>query len=264
MLDVGCGKGYMAFKLAPFLGDTANIYGIDSEPNWIREANNRTQLYTNNLDKEFIFKVGDSYDLPFESNLMDLTVCQTLLIHLSTPEKAIAEMIRVTKPGHNIIAFEPNNRINSLIMNNLNEIDEKYETVMRKVDSALRVELGKKSINEGLNSLGDIIHEFFYRAGFKNVRVWISDKAATLIPSYDTEEKQAIRDEIIHWMEYNEANYDYDKNLKYYLAGGGKECDFLLFWQEQEQRKQRDLSLLREGRYISSGGVLFYIIVGTK
>jgi ubiquinone/menaquinone biosynthesis C-methylase UbiE len=203
MLDVGCGKGYMAFKIAPFLGNNAKIHGIDSEPKWIQEAQEKA-IISPVYYRDFSFQVGNAYNLPFDDNSMELTVCQTLLIHMNEPEKVITEMIRVTKQGHNIIAFEPNNRTSSLVLRNLNESNSSYESMMRTVDAAIRMENGKKSLGEGFNSIGDLVPEYFEKAGLENIKVWLCDKVTSLIPPYDDEEKQAIRDEMIEWMENNE------------------------------------------------------------
>src|SRR5690606_20182926 len=39
------------------------------------------------------FLVGDAYTLPFGPDEFDVSVCQTLLIHLSDPLKALREMV---------------------------------------------------------------------------------------------------------------------------------------------------------------------------
>jgi SAM-dependent methyltransferase len=47
--------------------------------------------------------VGDAHSLPFPENKFDAILCTEVLEHLHTPEKAIAEMKRVLKPGGQLV-----------------------------------------------------------------------------------------------------------------------------------------------------------------
>ncbi len=51
--------------------------------------------------------VGNEIPLPDES--VDMAMCQTLLMHLKKPEKALQEMKRILKPGGIIMCKEPDN-----------------------------------------------------------------------------------------------------------------------------------------------------------
>jgi ubiquinone/menaquinone biosynthesis C-methylase UbiE len=264
LLDVGCGKGYMAFKLSKYLGKQACVYGLDAEAKWIREATQKTNILNQNPDIRFKFVQGDACHLPFSDNCIDITVCQTLLIHLKEPEKAIAEMVRVTKPRRLVVALEPNNFANSVVINNISELSMGIEQTLKKIEANLRMERGKMALGEGYNSLGDLVPEFFYRAGLKNIQVWLCDKPGALIPPYDTIEKKARRDEWLGWMNSKQAIYDYDECLRYYLAGGGNKPDFDAFWKTQEAEKIRMADALQKGEYVSAGGQMFYIVAGEK
>ncbi|MBI2099171.1 class I SAM-dependent methyltransferase [Candidatus Uhrbacteria bacterium] len=47
--------------------------------------------------------VGDAHALPFPDNSFDLVLCIEVLEHLKSPERAIAEMKRVLRPGGKLI-----------------------------------------------------------------------------------------------------------------------------------------------------------------
>jgi ubiquinone/menaquinone biosynthesis C-methylase UbiE len=264
LLDVGCGQGYMAFKLAGRLARNASVYGIDAEAKWVGEAEDQAKTFPNSNVVNFKFIPGDACNLPFADNSMDISLCQTLLIHLAEPEKAVAEMVRVTRPGGHVVAFEPNNIVNSLILNSQAELNNSVEQTMMKVEIQLRMEKGKMALGEGFDSLGDVVPELFHRAGLCNIQVWLGDKAGVLIPPYDTAEKKARRDELLGWMVSGQANYDYDQRLRHYTAGGGAKADFDLFWQTQESERLRSVNALQHEKYISVGGQMLYIIAGTK
>src|SRR4029079_1327620 len=84
------------------------------------------------LEDRFSYRQGEAQRLPFPDSSFDLTTCQTLLIHLPDPGAAIAEMLRVTKPGGLVAVAEPNNLTESLLLDSISNqagIDEIVELV---------------------------------------------------------------------------------------------------------------------------------------
>ncbi len=51
--------------------------------------------------------VGDAHHLPFPDGSFDAAVCETLLEHVTEPERVISEMRRVLKPGGKIYVMMP-------------------------------------------------------------------------------------------------------------------------------------------------------------
>jgi SAM-dependent methyltransferase len=97
MLDVGCGNGHWTRILAPYLEKHASITAVDSDPRWFQE-NKELEEFFDNSSQSFELKEGNAQRLPFQDNSFDLVTCQTLLIHVPEPAKAISEMKRVVKP----------------------------------------------------------------------------------------------------------------------------------------------------------------------
>ncbi|HID64793.1 MAG TPA: methyltransferase domain-containing protein [Anaerolineae bacterium] len=91
--DVGTGTGYVATSLAPLVH---KVYGVDASAEMLRvaEENMRQQGLTN-----VEFKAGDGLNLPFEDNSLDAVFANMYLHHIEEPPQAIAEMVRVLKPG---------------------------------------------------------------------------------------------------------------------------------------------------------------------
>lgn len=97
VLDVGCGLGFLAKTIEKFM-KSLEIHGIDCSPELIEKAKE---------DSTIQFITGDTYNLPYPESFFDLTICQTLFMHLANPERALEEMVRVTKPSGQITAIEP-------------------------------------------------------------------------------------------------------------------------------------------------------------
>lgn len=91
--DIGTGTGYVAMGLAPLVH---KVYGVDASAEMLRVAEeNMHQQGLTNVE----FKMGDGLNLPFEDNSLDAVFANMYLHHIGEPLLAIAEMVRVLKPG---------------------------------------------------------------------------------------------------------------------------------------------------------------------
>jgi ubiquinone/menaquinone biosynthesis C-methylase UbiE len=262
MADIGCGKGMMALKLAGFLSPGAQVFGLDRERRYIKAAKQKVRHRNPAPDVHFHFEEGDAHHLPYESDSLDVTLCQTLLIHIEDPAAVIREMIRVTRPGGWVVAMEPNNLAPNLMFDRYIETDYDVDEVLQVIGVRLRIEKGKKRLGEGFNSLGDVLPDLYSRAGLENIQVWLSDKAMPIIPPYDSHEMRVRVAQMITWIESGEAGFGYDENLRYYLAGGGKKSDFESYWQRVSLYKLSMLKKLKQQEFISAGGSVMYVVAG--
>lgn len=88
ILDAGCGEGFSLAKLSESkIGK--KLEGID----YSREAVALSQRLFPTLG----FKYGSIYSLPYKDNSFDLVVCTEVLEHLDDPQKALSEVLRVSK-----------------------------------------------------------------------------------------------------------------------------------------------------------------------
>ena len=95
VLDVGCGTGIAALTAAR-LG--ARVTGIDLTPELVAHA--RENAAVMNLDVEL--SEADAEALPFDDAAFDVVLSQFAHMFAPRPEVAIAEMLRVLKPGGTI------------------------------------------------------------------------------------------------------------------------------------------------------------------
>ena len=93
ILDVGCGPGFLVKEIAS-RGKCFDVYGADLSSHAIRMAKNNCKDLNNAH-----FKKASVYKLPFPDNAFDMVVCKDSLHHFDDLQKALGEMLRVTKDG---------------------------------------------------------------------------------------------------------------------------------------------------------------------
>jgi ubiquinone/menaquinone biosynthesis C-methylase UbiE len=103
LLEVGCGTGDLVRDLARLVGQTGVVIGIDKSQILIDECR-KTSLGLN-LAAEY--RLGDVSALEFSDGSFDGCCASFLLMHLSDPRAALAEMVRVTRSGGRIALREP-------------------------------------------------------------------------------------------------------------------------------------------------------------
>ena len=94
VLEIGCGGGRAAVALA-WRGHTVDA--IDSAPNML--AITREHAVDAGVDALISTKVGSAYCLDFPNNSFGLVLAIGVIPYLESPQKALAEMTRVVKPG---------------------------------------------------------------------------------------------------------------------------------------------------------------------
>lgn len=94
ILDVGCGTGEITVRLAD-LYPRATITGVDLIEPHLDAARARATAFGSRVR----FQVADAFALPFDADAFDLVVCRHMLQAVPRPDDAIAEIVRVARPG---------------------------------------------------------------------------------------------------------------------------------------------------------------------
>lgn len=262
LADIGCGQGLMAFLFAPHLADDASVIGIDYEKKYIKQATQKARKVSRDTGVSFNFEVGDANRLSLAENSQDVVMCQTLLMHMKSPEAVISEMARCTKEGGLVVAIEPNNLVSNLMFDTYAQTDYEVEDMLEFLEIRLRCEKGKKALGEGFSSIGDVLPDLFEKAGLKNTQVFISDKSLNLFPPYDTREKRMRAAQMIDWIENQTGGFGYDEVWRQYRAGGGGKKSFDAYWLRATRYQQQLLRDLKNQECFLSGGNLMYVVVG--
>lgn len=102
LLDAGCGRGYIALKLAQ-KNPTARITGIDFSLMQVREARKlqNIQKVTNCR-----FEQGDAMSIRFAKNSFDAAVSIGSIKHWPDPIRGLGEIYRVIKPDGLLLISE--------------------------------------------------------------------------------------------------------------------------------------------------------------
>ena len=101
VLDVGCGTGEDARAIAGRFPGVA-VIGVDASEDKVRDSRARTL----GLPRPVDFRVGDAHALPFEDETFDACRADRVFHHLVDPQKALAEMARVTRPGGRVVVSD--------------------------------------------------------------------------------------------------------------------------------------------------------------
>ncbi|MGH7794512.1 MAG: ArsR/SmtB family transcription factor [Candidatus Binatia bacterium] len=100
LADIGCGTGSLTFELARF---ARKVIGVDLSSEMLRRA--RATAKERRLDN-VEFRLGDALKLPLQPNSVDAAFCVMVLHFLPDPERAIAGLCRITRPGGSVILVD--------------------------------------------------------------------------------------------------------------------------------------------------------------
>ena len=95
VLDVGCGPGSITLGLAETVTPGETV-GIDFQASQVTKS---AALAASRGATNVRFEVADVYRLPFPDGSFDAVFANTVLMHLSEPVRALAEMRRVLRPN---------------------------------------------------------------------------------------------------------------------------------------------------------------------
>jgi SAM-dependent methyltransferase len=153
-LDVGCGTGNLALELAKN-PNHKSIEAFDFSSAYIAYAKAR------GADPRIHFQTADACAIPFNDATFDLTLSMLVLAFIPEPERAVREMLRVTKPGATVAACMWDLR-GGLIFGRM------FWDTAAMLD-ANAIELRGKSFSRVITHQGGIVTAF-EKAGLVNVR----------------------------------------------------------------------------------------------
>jgi SAM-dependent methyltransferase len=102
VLDAGCGPGTDTFDLEEFVMPGGRVVGVDSNEVMIAVA--RWRATVRGSQAQFMLNDVCALELPDET--FDLARCVMLLLHVRDPATALGEMIRVLRPGGQLVCID--------------------------------------------------------------------------------------------------------------------------------------------------------------
>ena len=100
LADIGCGTGSLTFELARF---ARKVIGVDLSGEMLRRA--RALGKEREIDN-VEFHQGDALKLPLASHSVDAAFSVMVLHFLPEPERAIAGLCRITRPGGTVVLVD--------------------------------------------------------------------------------------------------------------------------------------------------------------
>jgi ArsR family transcriptional regulator len=96
--DLGCGTGQVSSALAPFV---AHVIAVDASAAMLQAAKRRLQGF-DNID----LRRGELESLPIDDRRLDAATLMLVLHHVPEPDRALAEVGRVLKPGGRVMIVD--------------------------------------------------------------------------------------------------------------------------------------------------------------
>jgi ubiquinone/menaquinone biosynthesis C-methylase UbiE len=261
VLDVGCGVGHWGRLLLPMLDGDARLTGVDPETLWVQRARQAAEHV--GIAGRCRYEQGAAEQLPFADATFDLVTCQTVLIHVADVGVALAEMMRVLRPGGLLVAAEPNNLAGTLVLDSISETASIAE-LLERVEFALICERGKQALGQGNSSVGDLLPEMFLRVGLTAIEAFLNDKTFSLWPPYASPDQQALRSAMLSNAQARRWTSPQDETRRHFVAGGGFENEFDQRWNLRLEETQREAHDLLAGHFSSAGGGLQYVVAGRR
>lgn len=104
VVEVGCGRGRLAIRMAGLVGGRGDVLGLDTSKEVLALAAREARAArVSNVD----FGVGDARRLRLGDGEADLAVCSSLLCSVKEVDAVVREMLRITRKGGVIAIAEP-------------------------------------------------------------------------------------------------------------------------------------------------------------
>lgn len=154
VLDVACGTGIVARVVAPIIGRSGEITGLDISPDMLAIARSLPKPE----GAEITFMEGSAQAMRLEKHTFDLVLCQQGLQFMPDRQRAMRELFRVLVPGGRAVIS-----VNQSLANN--RLFAQFNDVLTRL-------VGVPALAQPF-SLGDAaaLKLLFTQAGFHNVVV---------------------------------------------------------------------------------------------
>jgi ubiquinone/menaquinone biosynthesis C-methylase UbiE len=163
VLDVGCGPATDTIPLAALVGSTGKSVGVDYDGQMVEAANHRAEM--EGVRGWVEHRQSDAYSLPFKAAAFDSCRSERLFQHLEDPARALAEMVRVTKPGGVLVVLDTDWATISI------------DTPESDVEKRVMRTLAEKLVSNGY--AGRQLYRLFKQQGLQNIQVDVFPSVAT-------------------------------------------------------------------------------------
>lgn len=103
VVDVGCGEGAHAFRLATHFG--FRVLGIDPVQRHLDLAREARREEVADIASRVAFERGTATRIPVPDSSLELVWCRDVMVHVEDPAEAMTEFARVLRPGAYAVGY---------------------------------------------------------------------------------------------------------------------------------------------------------------
>lgn len=252
--DFGCGWGFLGHLLLPLISPGGRVDGFELQEELIQrgreritEAGQSGRIVIHQADITSLDEVPD--------DRYGLAICQTVLMHLSRPDRALEEMKRVVKPGGLVVAIEPDLLAASTSRrDNLDDEDFAHLRTRLLVDTYAME--GCQKSGAGDYRIASKLPSLMDEAGLLEPRLWFNPVSYQCSPPYS----ERGGDYASYLLEHHEsgAAEEFESTWKMLFDAGGGPSELWERYQERENLLTRErVTTLRNGTYrVAGSGML--------
>jgi len=189
LLDAGCGFGYAMRTWGRFCMPRGELVGLDRDRKLL--AQSARFCSKEGLGRAARFVTGDISKMPFADNVFDAALAHVVFCHLAEPEKALDEMIRVTRPGGCVAVFD-----NALAGGSISGWNNWHEPSvaerLAQCEVSIRMMAGRRAMGLGDYSVGCHLPSWMEARDLRNVGARANERVAWIAPPYNSPEQQTV------------------------------------------------------------------------
>lgn len=187
LLDAGCGHGYAMRTWGQYCLPGGKLVGLDRDKRLLTTA--KRFCRKERILDSCRFVEGDIYDLPFGDNTFGLSLAHVVFCHLAEPEKALDELVRVTRPGGCIAVFD--NAIGGGAHGSWSSWHEPtVKEQMLQYETRFRWLIGRRKLGFGDMSVGCHLPSWMESRGLRDVGARANERVFWIAPPYRSPEQQ--------------------------------------------------------------------------
>jgi len=261
LLDAGCGFGYAMRAWGRYCMPQGELVGLDRDRKLLAQA--ARFCSKEGLGKAARFVTGDICRMPFEDNVFDIALAHVVFCHLAEPEKALEEMIRVTRPGGCVAVFDnaltggPGSNWNNWYEPSVPERLAQYEV-------GIRMMAGRRAVGSGDYSVGCRLPSWMEARGLRNVGARANERVAWIAPPYNSPEQQTVLRNMKERLKEKVRNRVDKTDVEQMRAGGLSRAKYDQYLQRNREHYPAYRKAMRSGTAASAVSYLFWCVWGFK